>query len=115
MKFSFVFAVVIAVLMFLNSDSYSQVEKTVRIKNMTGSPISSVRISPNDQYIWSLPLNTTEKVADNAYFEYKRKIDTSNCIYDFKFDAEDGTEYILENLNLCETDEIHMIIPKKEE
>jgi hypothetical protein len=72
-------------------------------------------MSSNDIYNWSLPLNTAEKVMAGQSFNFNTKVDTARCTYDFKFTVEDGTDYIIEDVKLCEKHEFDLAIPEKKE
>jgi hypothetical protein len=97
------------------SSSFSQVSKTFKVYNKTGVTVTSLRFSSNDEYNWSLPLNTADKVPNNQNFSFTMKIDTARCTYDFKFTTEDGTDYIVEDVKLCEKPEFDLVIPEKKE
>ena len=114
MKRSFVFSAALLLFLFI-STSYSQVSKTFKVYNKTGATVTSLRFSTNDEYNWSLPLNTAEKVMNNQNFSFTMKVDTARCTYDFKFTIEDGTDYILEDVKLCEKPEFDLVIPEKKE
>jgi len=109
----FIFAALLLLLYI--SSSYSQVSKTFKVFNKTGITVTSLRVSSNDIYNWSLPLNTAEKVMNNQNFSFTMKVDTARCIYDFKFTIEDGTDYIIEDVKLCEKPEFDLLIPEKKE
>lgn len=112
MKRSILLTAALTLFLFISS-AYSQVSKTYKANNKTGATITSLRVSSNDVYDWSLPLNTQEKVMNSQTFNFTMKIDTARCIYDFKFTTDDGTDYILEDISLCAKTDIDIMMPEK--
>jgi len=95
------------------STSYSQLNITIKAHNKSGMTITALRIAQNDTYNWSLALNVIEKVKDGQTIEFKWKVDTSICKYDFQITSEDNTYYILEDINICGKSEFDIIKPEE--
>ncbi|HJY64588.1 MAG TPA: hypothetical protein VJ455_10565 [Ignavibacteria bacterium] len=108
---------VISSILFLSISSYSQIDKKVKITNKSGQIVTSVRLSSNNEYSWSLSVNTMEKVPIDQSFNFTWRVaDTAKCIYDLKFTTDAGTDYIMEDLMLCEKSPIiELMIPEMKE
>jgi hypothetical protein len=102
-----------AFLFLFTFTSFSQLNVTVKAHNKTGLTITALRISQNDAYNWSLPLNMVEKVKDSQTIEFKWKVDTNICKYDFQFTDDVGTNYILEDISICGKHEFDIIKPEE--
>jgi len=107
----------ISFILFFNISAFSQTDRKVKITNKSGEVVTSVRLSSNDQYNWSLSVNTMDKVANNQSFDFVWRInDTSKCIYDLKFTIEAGTDYIIEDIKLCDKNPlIELLKPEQKE
>lgn len=106
-------AAVLTVLCLFNSVSYSQVT-TYSVTNSSGMVITGVSISPNDANTWGLNLNTTGSVAVDRSFDFMHTVDKTNCIYDIRYQGEDGNYYFVENVDLCNTKTIILPSPVKD-
>ncbi len=108
---------VISSILFLSISTYSQIDKKIKVTNKSGQIVTSVRLSSNNEYNWSLAVNTMEKVPINQSFDFTWRVaDTSKCIYDLKFTTDAGTDYIMEDLMLCDkTSVIELMIPEVKE
>lgn len=103
-----------AFLVIFTITSFSQQNVTVKAHNRTGMTITSLRIAQNDgSYSWSLSLNVAEKVKDGQTIEFKWKVDTNICKYDFQFQTDDNAYYIMEDINICGKNEFDIIKPEE--
>jgi len=93
--------------------TFSQLNITVKAHNKSGMTITALRISQNDTYNWSLALNVVEKVKDGQIIEFKWKVDTSICKYDFQVTTDDNTSFIMEDVNICGKSVFDIIKPEE--
>ena len=76
---------------------------TYSFTNSSGMVITGVSISPNDANTWGLNLNTTGNVAVDKSFEFTQPVDKTNCIYDIRYQGEDGKYYYVQDVDLCKS------------
>lgn len=88
---------------------------TYSITNSSGMVITGVSISPNDANTWGTNLNTTGNVAVDRSFEFTQPLDRANCIYDVRYQGEDGTYYYLQDVDLCTTTTITLTNPAQDD
>ena len=87
--------------LILSSSANSQLSKTYTVVNKTGMVITSVFVAPTGSGSWGDNISTLDKLSNKEGFQYAFDVDQKNCAYDIKFKGEDGKEYTLKNINLC--------------
>ena len=98
-KFIFLASALFAMCLFTTATS-AQVN-TYSVTNSSGMVITGVSISPNDANKWGTNLNTTGNVAIDRSFEFTQPLDNTNCVYDVRYQAEDGTYYYVQDVDMC--------------
>ena len=106
-------AVLFIGLFFLSAVTTAQQTQTYSVSNQTGLTITAVTISPVDANKWSTNLYSKEKLMNNESFEFKQAVDQANCLYDIKFNTEDGKEQIIRSVDLCKSTSISLAVPEK--
>lgn len=72
--------------------------------NNTGMTLLDVFISPNDENSWGSDVIPKDVIANGETFDFTfTDVSPDKCIWDIKFTAENGTEYIMQDVNLCKT------------
>jgi hypothetical protein len=94
-------AIVLAALCLFNAGITAQTQ-TYTVTNSSGMVITGLSLSPNDLNTWGENMNTTGgSIAADKSFQFTRPVDRSNCIYDVRYQVEDGTYYYVQNVDLC--------------
>ena len=88
---------------------------TYSVTNSSGLVITGVSISPNDANTWGSNLNTTGNIAVDKSFEFTQPLDRANCVYDVRYQAEDGTYYYVQDVNLCTSTAITLTNPAQDD
>jgi hypothetical protein len=107
-------ASVLFALCLFTTASNAQVN-TYSVTNSSGMIITGVSISPNDANTWGTNLNTTGNVAIDRSFEFTQPLDKANCIYDVRYQAEDGTYYYVQDVDLCAGTTITLTNPAQDD
>ncbi|HRE40942.1 MAG TPA: hypothetical protein PLG90_06380 [Ignavibacteria bacterium] len=89
------------------SSNTTENQKTGRqdfsITNKTGMTLIDVFISPNESNDWGEDVIPTDMIADGETFNFTfTDVSPDKCMWDIKFNAEDGVEYFMKGVNLCE-------------
>lgn len=105
-------ATVLFALCLFSTSSFSQIT-TYTVTNNTGMVLTGVSLSPNDLNTWGTALNTTGNVALNGTFSFNQLADRNNCTYDLRYQAEDGTYYYVQDVDLCNSTTITLSAPVK--
>lgn len=72
--------------------------------NNTGMVLLDVFISPNDSEDWGSDVIPKDVIQNGETFDFTfTDVSPDKCIWDIKFTAENGTEYIMQDINLCKT------------
>lgn len=73
------------------------------ITNNTGLTLIDVYISPNESNDWGEDVIPKDMIADGETFDFTfSDVSAEKCLWDIKFNAEDGVEYFMKGVNLCE-------------
>lgn len=112
-KLIFAASVLIALCLFTEV-SISQIT-TYSVTNSSGMIITGVSISPNDANTWGLNLNTAGSIDVNKSFEFTQTTDKTNCIYDIRYQGEDGKYYYIQDVDLCNSDKITLPNPAQDD
>lgn len=112
-KFIFAASVLIALCLF-TAASNAQIT-TYSVTNSSGMVVTGVSISPNDANTWGLNLNTTGSVAVDKSFEFTQPVDKTNCIYDIRYQGEDGKYYYVQDVDLCKSTTITLPNPAQDD
>ncbi len=88
---------------------------TYSVINSSGMVVTGVSISPNDANTWGLNLNTTGNVAVDKSFEFTQTVDKTSCIYDVRYQGEDGKYYYVQDIDLCNSKTILLPNPVKDD
>lgn len=77
--------------------------KSYSIANNTGMTISSLYFSRADSNKWgSSVLVSGNTIGNGTTYEYNwNNYPTATCFWDIKYITADGSEYFMENVNLC--------------
>ncbi len=102
-------------LLFIAGTATAQLTQTYMVTNQTGMTITTVSISQNEANKWSTNLLTKDKVLNSESFEFKQSVDKANCVYDIKFMADNGKEYYMQDVNLCNVSTISLVSPDKDQ
>jgi hypothetical protein len=113
MKNKLVLLIIIFASLFACGNLFSQVTKTIKVTNTSGFPVMAVRYSLTGTFDWGFELNVNGRVNNNTSFEFSRKIDTTICLYDFKFTDEAGKDYIMEKVDLCKSTAVSLTVPEE--
>lgn len=72
--------------------------------NNTGMILVDVFISPNDSEDWGSDVIPKDVIQNGETFDFTfTDVSPEKCIWDIKFTGENGTEYIMQDINLCKT------------
>jgi hypothetical protein len=90
-----------------NTTSSSSTDNAVQnfsMVNNTGMTLIDVFISPNDANTWGEDVIPKDVIANGETFDFTfTDVSSDKCIWDIKFTGENGTEYIMQDVNLCKT------------
>ena len=94
-----------------------QAQQTFKIANKTGEKITDVKISVTDKNEWTTIADSTVTILNNQTYQFNLPVLSPDCKYDFRFStvSENRRAYITKSINLCETNEIMLRIPKNKE
>ncbi|MBE2255168.1 MAG: hypothetical protein IAE65_03135 [Ignavibacteria bacterium] len=71
--------------------------------NNTGMTLIDVYISPSESNDWGEDVIPKDMIADGETFNFTfTDVSPDKCVWDIKFNAEDGVEYFMKGVNLCE-------------
>ncbi|HRE10714.1 MAG TPA: hypothetical protein PK605_14900 [Ignavibacteria bacterium] len=112
---TFIFAASVLFALCLFTTTSSAQVTTYSVTNNSGMVITGVSISPNDANNWGTNLNTTGNVAIDRSFEFTQPLDQTNCVYDVRYQAEDGTYYYVQDVDLCTGTTITLTNPAQDD
>ena len=102
MKKALIFASVLAGLFLFNGISEAQSNQDFSITNNTGMILVDVFISPDDQNSWGNDVIPKDMILDGETFNFTfTGVSPDKCVWDIKFTADTGTEYYMQNVDLC--------------
>lgn len=97
------FIVVLITLVSLSITAFGQDDREYLVTNGTGITVVDVTASPSGRNMWGNNLITKSMTADGDDVIFSIPVTTTDCVWDFKFHDENGAEYVMEKVNLCNT------------
>lgn len=88
---------------------------TYSVTNSSGMIVTGVSLSPNDANNWGLNLNTAGNIDVDKSFEFTQTTDKAFCIYDIRYQAEDGKYYYIQDVDLCNSKTITLPNPAQDD
>ncbi|RPI16774.1 MAG: hypothetical protein EHM58_11210 [Ignavibacteriae bacterium] len=96
---SFIIAVVL--LLTLSVTSIAQDTREYLVTNGTGMTIVDVYASPTTRNMWGNNLISQNITSESDAVRLSIPVSMTECMWDIRFHDDKGTEYIMSNVDLC--------------
>lgn len=98
----------------LSMSAFAQTNQAFKVLNSSGVTVAEVYASPTAKNMWGDNL-IKNKVAGGETFEISVPVEAANCTWDIKYKDDQGKEYMLTNVDLCNTKTVTFAQPQQDQ
>src|SRR5512146_411828 len=92
----------------LLSTAYSQNKHEYTITNKSGVTVTGIYASVAGKNSWGSNLITKGKIKNGGAYKIEVPVDASNCTWDIKYHDSKGKDYVMKNVNLCNSTALNL-------